>query len=407
VSVEANGLVQRMRDGPLTTGRRNARQVENDGSLQSREATGTYHQLPQRRHSRGRFRRSPRQVHEYPSRARLIALSSILAGFAVDAGSDASWRAPVQKPATAEVADPMASFARMLPGEWRVTYLSGKSSIETWHWGPGRRSLRVVTSGSDAAGNPMRGVQVVYWHPGRKQVCTLGLEGAQEGTIRLEGERADAVLYLHQNGGLRKLGLRWDFDGPDKYHEQLLEQIGPGEPKTTNAFDYVRSKSLTAPLPRTAAEAPKLSKRLKPFEPLFGHTWETKGDSATVDAHIQSTCEWVWYTDGVYARTVAPSKDGEPVHVLDAYLYHPAGTDTLRCLALSSSGGVFEGDVTVIDGAVQLDLKGYEGERVVPYVVRLDFAEDGTLRERVWSLAGRERELIRDVHHARLEPKQD
>jgi len=50
-------------------------------------------------------------------------------------------------------------------------------------------------------------------------------------------------------------------------------------------------------------------------------------------------------------------------------------------------------------GALQFDLKGYEGERVVPYVVRFDFEMDGTLHHRVWSLDGAERTLILDVHH--------
>ena len=46
----------------------------------------------------------------------------------------------------------------------------------------------------------------------------------------------------------------------------------------------------------------------------------------------------------------APSKDGEPTHLLDAYFYHHTGADALRCLALSNRGGVYEGDLTVLDG---------------------------------------------------------
>lgn len=96
----------------------------------------------------------------------------------------------------------------------------------------------------------------------------------------------------------------------------------------------------------------------------------------------------------VYARTFALRE--QYTHTPgDAYFYHHTGTDKLRCLAAASTEGgrghtrVYEGDVTVVDGdAIQLDLKGYEGTRVVPYVMRLDFEKDGKLHQRVWSPDG-------------------
>ena len=145
----------------------------------------------------------------------------------------------------------------------------------------------------------------------------------------------------------------------------------------------------------------------------MGHAWETRGEAKgnwfTGDAfHIQSTFEWVPYADGIYARTFALTKDGEPTHLLEAYFYHHTGFNVLRCLALSKSGGVYEGDLTVLEGgALQLDLKGYEGDRVVPHVVRFDFEQDGTVHHRVWSLKGTERTLLLNVHHKKLEPKKD
>jgi hypothetical protein len=64
---------------------------------------------------------------------------------------------------------------------------------------------------------------------------------------------------------------------------------------------------------------------------------------------------------------------------------------------------VYEGDLTVLDGgALQLDLKGYEGDRVVSHVVRFDFENDGSLRHRVWFLKGTERTLMLDVPHKSL-----
>jgi hypothetical protein len=320
---------------------------------------------------------------------------------------------PVQKPAPAEVANPMASFARMVPGEWRRPALTRTSMFDTWHWGPGKHSMRVMTDGSDADGNPWRALQAVYWHADRKQVCLLGLEpfarGVAVGTIKFEGETADAVYDLYQTGGRRKMSLHWTFDGPDKYHATLLEATGTAGFKPLVEWDYVRSKTPTATRPRTAEVAPKPSERLKVLEALLGHTWEAKGDWAAGDAfHIQSTFEWIPYADAIYARVLAPSKDGEPRHLLDAYFYHHTGANALRCLALSNQGGVYEGDLTVLEGgAVQIDLKGYEGDQVVAHVVRFDFEQDGTLRHRVWSRKGTERTLMLDVHHRKLEPKKN
>ena len=340
----------------------------------------------------------------------VIALSLIAALSACTARQDKSPPAmPVPDPAPAKVANPIESYARLVGGEWRVTFQSGKSFFHTWHWGPGKHSVRRMTDGSGAGGEPWRALKVMYWHPGRKQVCLLGVEpvarGVAEGTIKFEGDTADGVFDLYQTGGLRKLALRWAFDGPDKYRDTLLEATGPAGYQPFNELDHVRSKPPAAPRPRTVA-GEKPSERLKALEALLGHTWEAKGDWATGEAlQIQSIFEWVPLADAIYVRVLAPSKDGE--HLLDAYVYHHTGANVLRCLALAKHGGVYEGDVTVLDGALQLDLKGYEGGRVVPYVVRLDFEKDGTLRHRVWFLPGTERTLLLDVHHKEMKPKKD
>lgn len=323
------------------------------------------------------------------------------------------WPAPPQESTPAKVTDPMASFARMVPGEWRMTVLAGTSTYDVWHWGPGPHSMRVMTDGTTPDGSPWHELQVFYWHPGRKQVRLFGLSpfarGVSEGTIQFEGETAEGVFDLYQTFGRRKMGLRWSFDGPDKYHDVLLEATGPDGLKPMNEWDHFRSKGPPAPRPPTTEEAPKLAEHLKPLESLLGHTWEAKGNWAAGDAfHIQSTFEWVPYVEAVYLRTVGLTKDGEPTHLLDAYVYHHVGTGALRCLALSQLGGVYEGDLTVLDGgALQIDLKGYEGDRVVLHVVRLDFEQDGTLRHRVWSVEGAERTLRLDVHHRKLEPKKN
>lgn len=322
---------------------------------------------------------------------------------APDAGS-------VQEPAPVD--DPMASFARLVADEWRVTFKSGKSMFHTWHWGPGKHSLRRMTDGAGAGGETWRAVMVAYHHPGRKQVRLLGLEpvlrGVGEGTIRFIGEAAEADLDLHQTGGRRKLRVNWAFDGPDKFHESLLEATARGGLTPLTEWDQIRSPPPAPPRPR-AVDGAKPSARLKALEPLLGHAREASGDWATGDAfHAESTFEWIPLADAIYIRVHAPSKAGEARHLLDAYLYHHTGANALRCLALSDRGGVYEGDLTVLEGgALQLDLNGYEGDRVVPLVVRLDVEPGGALRQRVWSVQGTERTLLLDVRHTKREPKTD
>jgi hypothetical protein len=102
----------------------------------------------------------------------------------------------------------------------------------------------------------------------------------------------------------------------------------------------------------------------------------------------------------MYGRTVAIGAGREPSHVFDTYFYHHTGTGVLRCLALSEQGGVYEGDVAVLEGgSVRLDLKGYEGNRVVSRVVQLDFEKDGSVRSRVSAGEGAERVLVLDVQY--------
>jgi hypothetical protein len=375
----------------------------------------------------------------------LIALSFIAALSACTVAQNKSSDAkPVPKSAPAEVANPMASFARMIPGEWRMTVQSGTSLFHNWHWGPGKHSMRRMTDGLGAAGEPWRELEVCYWHPGRKQVCLLNMHpdvpgigrGVGEGSIKFEGETADAVYDLYQPGVRRKIGLRWVFDGPDKYRATLSEATGTAGYKPLAEWDLVRIKPPTLPRPRVIEETSKPSKNLKVLESLLGHTWEGTGNWVAGGAvHTQLIFEWVPLAEVIYARVLVPSKDGirsqkskkdggqtaedrgrrtedgermseEPTHVLDAYFYQHIGTNALRCLALSNQGGVYEGNLTVLDGgALQTDLKGYEGDRVVSYVVRLDFAQDGALRQRVWSVNGAERKLMLDVQHKKLESK--
>jgi hypothetical protein len=269
--------------------------------------------------------------------------------------------------------------------------------------------MRAMTDGLGADGNPWREVRAYYWHPERKQVCLWAVNpferSVSEGTMTFQGENATAEFDIYQTGVRRRLGVRWAFDGPDRYHEELLESIRGAALTPLAEWDHVRSHA--PPAKRAAEKAPKPSERLKALETLLGHTWTARGtwaQAADAPFHTETTFEWVPYADAIYARSVAPRGNGEPTHVLDAYIYHHTGTNRLRCLALTDRGGVYEGDLTVLEDregrGLQLDLNGYEDDRVVPLLIRLDFEPDGTLRHRIWSGTGAAQALLLDVHHA-------
>lgn len=326
-----------------------------------------------------------------------------------------------QAPAGEKSVDPMASFTCLVGGQWKQTVKSGTSMFETWRWGPGGESLRGMTDGLGAAGEPWREVQVLYWHPGHKQVRVLGLSpyegGIAEGSIVFDGNLGESAFELHQLRGPRTLRSRWTFDGPDMYRAELLEATGSGAYAPLAAWDRFRVPATatgSASDPTTPDAAPFLPQKLHVFEPVIGYTWQgSEGrEPSTCDDErggaIRSVVEWVPYCDGVYVRVEALAADEERsgAHLLDVYLYHHTGTGDLRCLALSHQGGVYEGSIAVLNGgALQAGLTGYQRGRVVPMIVRMDFEMGGAVRTRVWSVTGAERTPEYDFSHRKHEQK--
>lgn len=284
--------------------------------------------------------------------------------------------------------DEMRSFERFIGGEWRMTSASGTSMFDRWHWGPGEHSVRVMTDGQAADGRPWRELQAFYWHPGRKQIALLGLSpyksGVSEGTIVFDGDRAEAIIDLHQTGGLRRVQLQWSFQDRNRYHEALLERIGSGDYEPLTDWIHIRGDTSGARL-SAAEDAPPSSGPLRPFGPLLGHRWEGSAPRAGAESlRLESTFEWVPYANGIYERILTLSADGVATHRMDVYIYHHTGRDLLRALALSADGGVYEGDVTVDDaGALVFDLQGYEGDHQILYRASLELEPDGTLRRRL------------------------
>lgn len=294
----------------------------------------------------------------------------------------------------------MAAFARMQAGEWRL----GTVHATTWRWGPGRHSIRAHRVGSDVDGNPWRELVIYYWHPGREQIHLLSFHpdipgigrGVGEGTIQFDGDTAATSLELHQPSSRRKLEARWAFEGPDKYRDALFEDSGRGL-ATLAEWEYARSMERSPP--PAAGRAPAPSKNIRAFVPLLGQ-WEGREDGSA--ELVLSNFQWMEHLDVVALRVEGASNAEKPEHLLEAYFYHHVGLDELRCLAMSASGEVYEGGVTVLeDRDLELDLTRYEGDASDRRLVRFDFAPDGTLRTREWSIDGDDRTLVLDFSHRR------
>jgi hypothetical protein len=338
-------------------------------------------------------------------------------------GAPAAAQAPADAPATPPVAapraepgdsDPLAFFAPLIGGEWRMSLETGFGLINSLRRGPGGHSIVDDVHGTDGEGRPWRSLNVFYWHPGLKQVRQLGLlpdiptlgRGVGEGSVELAGEAARGSFGLYQpghRGQQRSLGQRWRFEGPDHFVSTLLEDSGSGEFELLGEWQHLRSRELTR-VPDAPGEAARPSGPMQALDPLLG-SWRGHGlGPAGEELALETSLEWIPYVAALRARVVAPAPSGEPEHLLDAVLYHHPATDTLHALALSADGGVHEGTAQVLEGgALQLDLKRYHGDRLVPLGVRLDPVQDGTLRARAWALEGSDRALLLDVRHERLE----
>ena len=305
-----------------------------------------------------------------------------------------------------EESAPMAAFARMAPGEWRLGTGDAIVHATTWRWGAGGHSIRAHRVGSDVDGNPSRELVIYYWRPDRERVHLLSFHpdipgigrGVGEGTIEFDGDAASTSLELHQPGGRRELASRWVFDGPDSYRDVLLEDSGRGlEPLAE--WEYTRSLERSSPAAPAADRAPTPSANIAAFIPFIGQweSWEG-GDAEPVRSHFH----WVEHLDVVELKVESPSGTDAPEHLLDAYLYHHVGFDELRCVAVSVSGEVYVGGVRVRGGRdLELDLTRHEGGASDRRLVRIELAPDGELRTRAWSIDGDSRTLLLDISHRR------
>lgn len=301
--------------------------------------------------------------------------------------SPASTQPASPAPTTLPRDSPMAPFARLISGEWKSTANSGTSMYDVWRWGPGHQSVRSTTHGFDGGGNPWRALQFIYWSPSLKRVKIFALnpfaESVSLGDIELRGDLGTATSDLFQTGNQRKTVQRWTFDGPDVYRVALFEDLGDKQLTPLTEWRYSRTQTLTPP--ETAA--PAAPARWQAFNPLLG-AWATdhKTTLAGAERDLHATFQWIPYVNAIELR-VSATGSGKSEHVLDACFYRHPASNTFRCLALSSHGGVYEGEVLPPRDAAsgfRINLTGEEGDARISYRVHIEVTSQ-SLRAQAWT----------------------
>lgn len=291
-------------------------------------------------------------------------------------------------------------LSRMVGGEWSTTASTGMTNYRTWHPGPGRHSLRVMTDGLLASRDPWREISVVFWDPGRKRIRDIGvssvMRGVAEGVITIEGETVRSDIDLHQSLGNRRLRLLWKFEGHDTFHAVLGEASGAANAEYTDlaAWDFQRMEAPN-PARSLAVEGAVPSDRISLLMPLVGE-WKCAADAA--GGNTSGTFEWIPLTDAVYGRVISQDDAGEITHEFDMYWYFHTGKSVLRCLVLTRLGGVFEGDLRVLEnGSLKAELNGHDGDRAVVLAIRVDKDHDGTMYHHAWYVDGPKRTPVLDM----------
>lgn len=300
----------------------------------------------------------------------------------------------------------MAPFARMIDGEWATTSESGHIMRDRWYWGPGKHSVRVMTRGESAGGAPWRHVQVYYWHPQLKQICLRGFScyagGVSAGSMTFDGTRADGRFDLFQDGGRhRTMGLRWEFDGTDAYEDTLLESTNSA--KMEVLASWTRRRVEPAAVPAVDDLGDPLPPSVAAFAPLLDHSWETlpsRRDDNT--PRHRTTLEWVPLARVLHVSIESRTGDAAPMHLVDAYLHEHTATHTVRCVALTADGSVYEGTVTSLSSvALTMRLSGTDGTHTREIETEFELAKDDTIHSHVWSVVGGTRSLEFEAHQVR------
>jgi len=304
-------------------------------------------------------------------------------------------------------------FTKLMGGEWRLTMQSGHMMFERWEWGPGRRSVISQTYGADGGGNPWRSLEVIYWHPQEKKLCTLGLSpdipglgrGVSEGALSFDGTIAEGEFDLHQPGhpgrAIRKMMSRWKLEDADTLRRTLLEDDGSGM-KPLGEWTHRRVRELST-LPTVDPQADVPAAELAAFRRFIKGTWQAVDTTHQNQARRTSTkLTWIPYLKAIHARTVANADTAQERVLLDAFLYFHVGLKKLRCFALVHDGAVIEGELSLASKKHRLmgTLIEYGNHSSRRLAVEIDWVKFPNVRERFWETkADGSREMIRDIQH--------
>jgi hypothetical protein len=336
--------------------------------------------------------RSLRSLHRRPAVV-VLKSSALTAALSLIACTPIAPNSPEREPITesAELEGSMAPFARTMPGAWEVIYESGERVTTTWSSGPGGRSIRLFTTGNAASGGPWREFEVVYVDPVSGTLRTLGLgcfaHHVAEGAMHIDQNVWTSDVTLYQTNAKRTLRLVRTFDGPDSFQSRLSEETSPGRYEVLTEWRHTRIPE--PPLDGAAgpSEAIRSTARLPAsLVALADRGWiVARSDESRSGTQLDAAFAWIPYADVVDLRFSRSEDDGSEDRLVDVVVHRHTGRGTLRAMAWTARGGVFEGDVTIApDGALESTLDGADDRGPSRYRIRVDFDAQGNGRGRVW-----------------------
>lgn len=264
----------------------------------------------------------------------------------------------------------------MVGGEWRMKTKDGSQMIETWQWGPGKKSLKVVTHGFNASDNnfPWRDIEIIYWHPMRKEIRMLGISpmwrGVREGVVTAKGGKLSGTIDLYQTVGTRRLGWSLEPQGANTFFEALASENPAGKMERFVDWTFERNKSITPMV------YPKKGTKIEPSAEMMGVR-----DLVTERKHPDGgsvSFVYVPYADAIYFSSSTPAKDGRKAGSEHGLIYYHTGAKERRYFAISSSGEVSEGTVRYTRGfSWEIKMKRFSENKVRGLTKTLTFFRHG------------------------------
>ncbi len=309
---------------------------------------------------------------------------------------------------------PLAPFARMIGGEWRVTFASGTTQFDRWRWGPGRHSIISETFGTDAEAKPWRVLTVYFVEPGSDAVRVVSSHppagelgrGMSSGTAVMRDASMTARTMLRQSGRpdhSRSIETLWDFRGPDAYRSALAEDGGRGFEEMV-AWEYTRSRALSE-MPAIADDAAQPAGALSFLASTVAHRWQADVMPASevandIGASMRTDLSVIPYLQAIHAQvTEIPTSAGLGSSI-EAFVLQPVDRGPYRVLVLTASGCVGEGTVTITDDrSLDCSLEVVRGKDTLRRRLRVTLEPGDTMRTQVWSADSEPGALLADLLH--------